>query len=273
MKIAVFGDVGVDRYIICKARGLSAEAPIPVLDQVDELFLPGMAGNVAKNFTHLEVDGELFPPPSGLPVKNRLITEEGLQVARFDEEDWCSPYTAQDIPDAGLDNFDAVVVSDYGKGSITDEFARALKYIPTQLFVDTKRDPACWLPGENIIFFPNLAEYRQFKESYEWFPQVILKQGAQGISYLQYGKVVLTRPALATQVACVNGAGDTTLAAYVVATLLGATIPQALDIASAAAAEVVESPFSKRWVSVDDVVDRVLLERELEEEKELCASH
>ena len=251
MKVLVFGDLGIDRYLICKARCLSAEAPIPVLDQTSQLDLPGMAGNVGANLAALGVEGTFEGAGGNMPIKTRVMTEDGQQLCRFDQDDWCAEINQLELASILTfnDDIDGVVVADYGKGAISDRTAETILNLThgKPLFIDTKRNPSCWLIAEDrAILFPNQAEYTQYREAYNWFPNVVLKQGSGGLAYVQYGKAIFTRPALAKQVRSVNGAGDTVLAAFVTAYGHRATWPQALEYANMAAAIVVEQPFDQR---------------------------
>lgn len=257
-KIFVVGDIGWDNYFVGRVRGLSAEAPIPVIDSDPPTLLPGMAGNVFANLQALGADVELLAPEGqNFPVKSRLMAD-GQQLARFDIGDFCHSYQRADL--LPLMDADAVVVADYGKGAIGPTITSILAGMSTPLFVDTKGDPSGWL-SSNAIMFPNQLEYDRYRSKYEWFPRVLLKQGADGLSWVEYGKVTATRPAWATRVNCVNGAGDTVIAAFVMAYMaIQGSIQHCLDVASAAAAIVVEQDFLNRTTTVEEVGKRIAYE-------------
>ena len=256
MKILVLGDAFLDRYWVAEISGISAEAPIPVCKVQETFDLPGGALNVRRNLISLGADGRyLFPPlerKPNFPIKNRLISGQ-TQLARWDENDFCVPYLREDLLVLIEEPWDAIVVSDYGKGSVSKEVIQILRDLTIPVFVDTKQNPIEWL-GSDALLFPNLSEYKQFQQIYEWFPRVILKQGKEGISLVEFGQVTLTRPSVATHVVSVNGAGDTTLAAFVVSALTGAGLIYCLEWSMAAAACAVESPYtsSPTWGEVDD---------------------
>jgi D-beta-D-heptose 7-phosphate kinase/D-beta-D-heptose 1-phosphate adenosyltransferase len=242
--ILVIGDAFTDTYHLGKVRGLSAEAPIPIIDILEIKSFAGGAGNVAANIQALGVRVSYLAARRNIPVKNRLMAGD-LQLARWDERDWCEPVHLGEIKD--LLGFEAIVIADYAKGSVTPELINTLKIagLRVPLFVDTKRDPAPWLgEGVDVTLFPNLSEYTRFKASYDWFPKVVLKQSESGIAWMDSGKVILSRPSYARKVVSVNGAGDTVLAAFVAASLDGQPIPDCLEFASLAAAVVVEKPFT-----------------------------
>jgi D-glycero-beta-D-manno-heptose-7-phosphate kinase len=242
-KIIVLGDGMVDAYYIGTSSRLSPEAPIPVVTLQEEKFFPGGALNVRENLRSLGEDGMfLFPPRDrqNFPLKMRLICN-GEQVARVDQGDWCNPYLREDL--LPLMDADAVVVSDYDKGSISKEVIQILHDYRGPLFVDTKKDPTDWI-GSNAVMFPNLKEYREFEDAYGWFSRVVLKQSEKGLAWMEFGKVIIQRPSYVDFVKSVNGAGDSVLAGFVVAWLDGADLPFCLDFANCCAAISCEHDFT-----------------------------
>lgn len=256
--VLIFGDIGVDVYYVGSPRGLSAEAPVPVLTQTEVLALPGMAGNVAVALGNLGIQATLVQPANPhYPVKNRVITQDGHQLARWDVDDWCSGYTAEDFAGAlgACPSPQAIIVSDYGKGAIT-KYAQdklislAASGIP--VYVDTKGDPMGWL-GENITLFPNSQEYKKWEANYRWLPSVVYKRGAQGIAYLRYGTPVYSLDAWAMIVNNVCGAGDIVIAAWAASQVDGLSIELSLTYANEAASALVEQPFQDREVTWEDI--------------------
>ena len=53
MRLLVVGDIGLDEYISGDASRLSPEAPVPVLDVLNEQSHLGLSGNVAHNIKSL----------------------------------------------------------------------------------------------------------------------------------------------------------------------------------------------------------------------------
>jgi D-beta-D-heptose 7-phosphate kinase/D-beta-D-heptose 1-phosphate adenosyltransferase len=242
MTIGVIGDGFTDRYWVGRVRGQSAEAPIPIVDIEGKKDFPGGARNVAANLTSLGADCfYLERIQQNYPTKNRLLTESGLQLARWDEDDWCRPYERADLVE--LVDADAIVVSDYAKGSVNEEVIQILRNFTGQVFVDTKRDPGAWI-GSNAILFPNLKEYEQYKQKYDWFPQVVLKRGPEGLAWMEYGHITFQRASRANYVVSVNGAGDSVLAGFVRAYTEGWGIMAALEFANEVAGVAVEKPFT-----------------------------
>jgi len=150
------GDLILDRYIWGKVSRISPEAPVPIVDVVDDSFLLGGAANVAKNIAALGGGATvlgLIGRDSGARVLKRLLKENSIraaliederptsvktrviahsqQVVRFDREnkEYISgkPLRAMIEKMARLISaHDAVIVSDYKKGAVTMELMRAL---------------------------------------------------------------------------------------------------------------------------------------------------
>src|SRR5512139_2634319 len=150
--ILVIGDIILDHYIWGKVSRISPEAPVPVVEVTREDFLLGGAANVAHNIVSLggrasvigingqdiagealmniliqrgvNVDG-IFTENRPTTVKTRVIAHN-QQVVRFDRED--RKYVDGKILkgilgyiNSVLFRYDAVIVSDYQKGMISEE--------------------------------------------------------------------------------------------------------------------------------------------------------
>lgn len=155
-RIAVVGDLMLDRYIYGAVSRISPEAPVPVLRVRDELNMPGGAGNVAANLRAMGgacalcgwtgrdlagrdlhrvlsargvgMDGVVCSPSIQTIVKTRIIADR-QQVVRVDRED-----REDDIPASVRARFlarlreevarsDGVILEDYGKGVVSQEAA------------------------------------------------------------------------------------------------------------------------------------------------------
>lgn len=255
VKIAVLGDAFIDTYHIGNVRGLSAEAPIPIIDIISTTNLPGGAGNVTVNLNDLGADCYYVEKyDQEYPRKNRLMISSGEQLARWDEDDHCKPYDKADL--LGLLEADALIVCDYQKGSINEEVIQYLRDVAQAIpvFVDTKGDPSPWI-GSEVTMFPNMAEYKRYEEKYNWFPCVVLKRGEDGIAFLEFGHVVYQRPSFASTVRSVNGAGDTVIAAFALAACANLGLADCVDFANAAAGQVVSQHFLQRTTNREAVLD------------------
>lgn len=192
-RILVVGDMLLDAYTIGKARRISPEAPVAIVNVTHEEYLPGGAGNVILNLLSLGAQvtaigrlgndwaGETFqealkaetvdtslilPQPAyRTPVKNRIIADN-QQIVRIDHEKITplDPALEKAIIDKLPEAFQGVkvvAISDYGKGFLTPallsaiiNFANARK-IP--VITDPKGHNFAKYKGTTIIK-PNLSE-------------------------------------------------------------------------------------------------------------------
>jgi D-beta-D-heptose 7-phosphate kinase/D-beta-D-heptose 1-phosphate adenosyltransferase len=199
-RILVIGDLIVDVYIHGNTNRISPEAPIPILLKDASCSFLGGAANVALNLAALgcgvsfislassdqqqllvekwRIHGrDVFPtllqpfPECKAPVKTRFYAD-GQCMLRVDEE--ATPqallphgktvaaaiheYTEQLLDEA---SYDAIVISDYEKGTVSAESIAALASIAEgrqiPLFVDTKKSTlGCLGPASTLK--PNLLE-------------------------------------------------------------------------------------------------------------------
>src|SRR5439155_12307416 len=154
-RIGVLGDVMLDRYLWGTASRLSPEAAVPVVDFAEQSECLGGAGNVAANIATLGARVEAFGvvgndqpgralqkcfrgatiEDKGIVADSRRITTvktrisaRHQQVVRVDHERR-EPLRSETqekllrLLFAALKKLDALVLSDYDKGLITDDFA------------------------------------------------------------------------------------------------------------------------------------------------------
>lgn len=192
-RILVIGDMMLDRYTIGKARRISPEAPVAVVQVLREENRPGGAGNVVLNLVSLgcqvtligrvgadeagrtlesslksegvDIRGLVVQGGYDTPCKNRIIAEN-QQVVRVDYEQVTAlpeMLEQQIIEKLGelFEGVSAVAISDYGKGflsrtllSAVIEHARSLG-IP--IITDPKGVDFSKYSGTTIIK-PNLSE-------------------------------------------------------------------------------------------------------------------
>lgn len=256
-KILVIGDALEDIYYICdKPTRTSAEVQIPINDVKLVQFHPGGAANIARSLENLgfEVDrlygwnGNL-----GVPQKCRIYAD-GVQVARFDLNDRVEPIYKEFLDSKMTNSYCAVVVADYGKGSVDASVRdRVIDYCQKfvcPMFVHTKSNPSLWWTAENELtyLFCNASEWERFAEQYNVFSKVIRTDGENGVMFITKGKVVSDQPALAPRVVDVNGAGDVFMATYIARTvgtsLVVKHLPTALGFASVASAIAIQRPYT-----------------------------
>lgn len=192
-KILVIGDMLLDSYTIGKARRISPEAPVAVVNVQREEHRPGGAGNVILNLLSLgaqvvaigrvgkdhagqilvealeqeQVDTRMIVVQEAYstPVKNRIIADN-QQIVRIDHEQIIplSESLEQYIIDhlkVVLDDVKIIAISDYGKGFLTSTLLTALIQEANQrdipIITDPKGHDFKKYKGTTIIK-PNLSE-------------------------------------------------------------------------------------------------------------------
>lgn len=287
--ILVIGDIILDHYIWGRVNRISPEAPVPVVEVTRESFLLGGAANVAHNIISLggrasvigingqDIAGEallnilrqrgincdgIFTENRPTTVKTRVIAHN-QQVVRFDRED--KKYVDGKILkgilgyiNSVLLRYDAVIVSDYQKGMISQELIKDIvkKTKPKDMFiaVDPKIGHFDFYKGVSLIT-PNVMEASSgsnieirdditlLKAGKSLMKKlsckaVLITRGEQGMSLFEKNKVTHI-PTVARKVYDVTGAGDTVISAFTLAYVSGAKMEEAAVIANHAAGIVV----------------------------------
>ena len=222
MKVLLIGDSCIDKYVYGDAKRLSPEAPVPVLDYIKTDSTEGMAYNVFNNLNAFGIEVHLLTNEEEI-VKTRYIDEKAnQQILRVDEESEIKPFDNEEVDS----DYDALVISDYNKGFITQEklFEISSTFVGP-VFIDTKK--TC-VP-ENAFIKVNESEFEKITH---FIPDnMIITKGGEGTEY--QGKLY---PAEKVKVFDVVGAGDTFLAALTYGYLKYGTIDRAIPLANKAAA-------------------------------------
>ena len=143
-KILLIGDDCHDIYTYGYVNRISPEAPVPVFEPHYTIHKDGMAGNVCKNLEALGCTVNFLHGKTS--EKNRLIdARTKQQLLRMDKDAKCDPITFETaIPPV----YDAIVISDYNKGTVTYELIEELvREVTVPIFVDTKKTDLARLAG------------------------------------------------------------------------------------------------------------------------------
>jgi len=291
-RVLVIGDLMVDKFIWGKVRRISPEAPVPVVEISRESYSFGGAANVANNIRTL--DGEVaivgvvgtdmvgehllsdleaqridisgVEKDSDRPtiIKTRIIAQH-QQVVRVDREDTSIP--TRPVLDKILDNFtrklpevDAVIISDYGKGTINSYILPAIIEMTRKQNIPLTVDPKV----ENFLKYrrvtcitPNLAEAaggmrmpepkdeEELKSLGKKILQrlqsdsVLITRGENGMTLFEKSGRIVSIPTRAQEVFDVTGAGDTVIAVFTLALAAKIKMELAAEIANYAAGIVV----------------------------------
>jgi D-beta-D-heptose 7-phosphate kinase/D-beta-D-heptose 1-phosphate adenosyltransferase len=306
--ILVIGDVILDQYILGSVSRISPEAPVPVVLQEKSFYTPGGAANVAQNLRGLTAAvtlvGRIGHDPNGHILKRQLnkrgIPTEGIfadrklptvcktrvvgqhqQIVRIDQEDIKSPSDKLLFPKIcrflkkTLDAYDAVIISDYGKGLITADLVNFVRQLALEkkkiITVDPKVEHFSYYRNVTAIT-PNLKEtenaIRNIKITssgdgnlaiyvdrlqnnnhinlagmellqYLDLESLLITLGEQGMRLFEKGKKPVVIETKAREVFDVSGAGDTVIAAFTLSLAAGAAKREAADLANFAAGIVV----------------------------------
>jgi D-beta-D-heptose 7-phosphate kinase/D-beta-D-heptose 1-phosphate adenosyltransferase len=310
-RIGVLGDLMLDRYLWGTAWRLSPEAAVPVVDFVEQSECLGGAGNVAANIAALGARVEAFgvtgndEPGRALQkclrdaniadkgiiadakrvttVKTRIIARH-QQVVRVDRERR-EPLRAETqekllrILFTALKKLDALVLSDYDKGLITDDFAdrvlSAAHQLHVPVFVKPKtsrlyayrgaRTIVCNMMEAGFFVTRAISDENSLEEAgrallaHFGCGSLVITRGRKGmnvfdetskrsihilatgfeVTYARVGQAGVERGATGRQVFDVTGAGDTVLSVLALAAAAGAPLADAAMLANTAAGVVV----------------------------------
>jgi D-beta-D-heptose 7-phosphate kinase / D-beta-D-heptose 1-phosphate adenosyltransferase len=323
-KVLVMGDVMLDRYWHGNTERISPEAPVPVVHVKHVEERPGGAGNVALNLAAVGVNvhllGLIGQDENGQTLQNKLngakvrtrlrdvdnahtitklrVISVHQQLIRLDFEDRFTKEQAillhQDYTNF-LNDMGAVILSDYGKGSLIDvpyliKLANQ-KSIP--VFIDPKGRDFSLYQGATLLT-PNLREFelvvghcetehemadkaRKMIKEYD-LKGLLVTRGAQGMTLFEEDEEPFHLPAHAREVYDVTGAGDTVIALLAATVAAGADLKVAVNLANRAAGIVV-GKLGTATVSVPELQQSLLEARGInrgvlsqEQLLEMCAA-
>jgi len=226
-KILLIGDDGVDVYQYGTVDRISPEAPVPVFKFSHEEQREGMAGNVCANFAALGCGVRYLHGETS--TKTRLIdTRSKQQIVRIDNDVESQPLELESI-DYTL--YDAVVISDYSKGTVSYELVEIIRKEYTgPIFVDTKKTDVYRFEGCYVKI--NSLEHSRLTS---FCSGLIVTEGSDGARLGGH-----TYPAPTVEVSDVCGAGDTFLAALAYGYLCTNSIENAIEFANRAASITVQ---------------------------------
>jgi D-beta-D-heptose 7-phosphate kinase/D-beta-D-heptose 1-phosphate adenosyltransferase len=279
----------IDHYLWGGCERISPEAPVQVVDISRETTVLGGAGNVINNLValgaHVSVSGVIGDDENGAELRTMLsaigasseglITQKGRktskksriiasnqQILRYDKEskdsiDRTSETAIATYVESVIHSCDIIILSDYGKGVITDAVAGGVI-------------AAARAAGKKVLVDPKGKDYRKYRGAYLLTPNKKEASEATGIVIndeaslkkallslketcdLECSMITLSEdgiaiydetmrrfPTVAKEVFDVTGAGDTVIASLSFALSCGYTIDQAAPFANHAAAVVV----------------------------------
>lgn len=286
--ILVIGDIIIDNYLVGGTKRISPEAPVPVVNISEERFELGGAGNVVNNLLAFDANVDILSVIGDdqnallldnlfqekninkdylILEKNRSITKKtrvissNQQIVRYDQE------TTKEISQISFDkvleiyksivkDYNILILSDYGKGVLTNELTPKIieiaKANDVKVLVDPKGADYSKYKGAYILT-PNKKEasiatnlpvekenllpvMEKLKSTYNIsIPIVTLSQ--DGIAV--YDNQLKLFPTQVKEVYDVTGAGDTVIAAIAYKLMQNTSIDEAIEFANLAAGIVI----------------------------------
>lgn len=241
-KVLLIGDSCIDEYQFGTVDRISPEAPVPIFNYLHSEERPGMALNVKANLQSHNIDVTML---TDLPSKKiRLVDRRtNHHILRVDHDRVSKEPLAFDtvIPET----YDAVVVSDYNKGFITQALLEELHLLFSgPIYIDTKKKNLGSIKGCFIKI--NETERNECLSVPE---ETIVTMGSGGAVYK--GMIFKSEP---VEVSDVCGAGDTFLSALVYWHLNTGNIKTAIEMANKAAAITVQH-FGTYAPKIEDYYD------------------
>ncbi|SFV69897.1 ADP-heptose synthase / D-glycero-beta-D-manno-heptose 7-phosphate kinase [hydrothermal vent metagenome] len=301
-KILVLGDLMIDHYLWGSCERISPEAPVQVVDVAKETTVLGGAGNVINNLKALgarvSVAGVIGDDANGEELREmlhtidvdtrNLITQTGRktskksrviavsqQILRYDKEskDAITHASEEKILDtikADIAAYDTLILSDYGKGVLTEELSQAVITLANangvKVLVDPKGNDFSKYRGAYLLT-PNKKE-AQLATGIEIEDEARLKEALLKLKSecdLDISLITLSEdgiaifdeklkrfPTVAKEVFDVTGAGDTVIASIAYALSATKSIDEAAQFANLAAGVVV-GKIGSATVTIDEI--------------------
>ena len=232
-KILLLGDDCLDVYQFGTVDRISPEAPVPVFKYGQKKEISGMGRNVFRNLEQLGCSVDYFHGETS--IKTRLVDQRSKQhILRIDDDKVSQPLNFGNFQ-FQLETCDAVVISDYCKGSISYELVEKIIEASDSsnkfpVFVDTKKHDLYRFQGAWVKI--NETEYQKLTSE---CTGLIVTLGSRGARVWEK-----ELPAKQVEVSDVCGAGDTFLSALTVQYLMCRDIEESVKVANTAAGITVQ---------------------------------
>jgi D-beta-D-heptose 7-phosphate kinase/D-beta-D-heptose 1-phosphate adenosyltransferase len=239
-KILIIGESCTDVYHYGTCDRLCPDAPVPVFKSTKVVKNGGMAKNVESNIkkisTNIVVD--LITNKNWEDIrKTRYVEEKSNHMfLRLDEnDDNYGKLSLEDVEKINFQDYEAVVVSDYNKGFLSNELLETISKKHKCTFIDTKRKISGWSKNFTFIKVNNI----EYKNSLEYLRlnncNLIVTKGPYGCIYRDR-----TYPVEKVEIKDTSGAGDTFLAALSIEYCKSNDIDKAIEFANKCATIVVQ---------------------------------
>jgi D-beta-D-heptose 7-phosphate kinase/D-beta-D-heptose 1-phosphate adenosyltransferase len=242
IKILVIGDSCKDIFVYGVVPRLAPEGPIPVFNPLHSKENNGMASNVYENLRAIGANPFLITQSETI-VKTRYVDERtNSLLLRVDTNDKATRIN-NDLLNGIKNNrfqgvdYDAIVISDYCKGFLTEEDIDNIARYNYNIFLDTKKILGDWCKYVSYIKI-NQAEYEKTKHTIAKLgivDQLIITKSNDGCQHKN--KIY---PVEDVNVKDVSGAGDTFMSGLVTEMVRTKNIDLAINFAQECATKVVQ---------------------------------
>jgi D-beta-D-heptose 7-phosphate kinase/D-beta-D-heptose 1-phosphate adenosyltransferase len=238
MRFLVIGDSCVDIFRYGKVNRLAPEAPVPIIIPENETSNPGMAGNVVRNIEALGHKVDFITNINEIKKIRYVCSKYNHLLLRVDENDSCQPITQKVLDRINWTNYDAIVISDYCKGFISEQDIEFISQKHPIVFLDTKKILGEW--AHNVSFIKiNFHEYENneyiLSKDKVLSNKTIVTRGKHGCVFKN-----TNYPTQEVSVKDVSGAGDTFLSGLVVEYARSKNIESAINFAQECTTVVVQ---------------------------------
>lgn len=232
-KVLIIGESCRDVFVYCNTFRLCPDAPVPVLNVVNQQENGGMAKNVQRNIEqHIECD--IVTNHNWYNItKTRYVHEDSNHMFfRVDSDDKIERIDLSKINY----NYDVIVISDYNKGFLYEEDIRNISLKHHNVFIDTKKILGNWVKDCKYIKI-NDYEYSNSKNfiTEEFSEKIIHTMGGSGCEFR--GKQYKVDR---VEVKDTSGAGDSFMSGLVIEFLRSGDIEKSIVFANKCASEVVK---------------------------------
>lgn len=279
----VVGDLMLDKYLYGKTNRISQEAPVPVVSVNGQTNSLGGCGNVFNNlltlgsastligrtsndnnseiisekidklkqqFTEEYVD-YLLLKDNNIPTTTKTrIMSMNQQVLRYDQE------IIKKISNENMENLkskidyiekncdiDGIIVSDYGKGMITQEVLDFLHEYTNEnklLYIDPNPRTKYSKYLKNTVVLPNEFESKDINLKY--FNIKVITRGDKGIDLITENEKINIPPAYIENVFDTIGAGDTVTSTFANSIASGLTLQESCFLSNVSASIAIRNP-------------------------------
>ena len=183
-KVLVIGESCTDIFVYGTSERKSPEGNGPVFVPISETYGAGMASNVANNLGAMGLDTDIHSD-SGNIIKSRYVNQNTNELyLRVDENDSVNRIDISKL--SNISQYDAIIISDYCKGFLTEEDIANIASLHPLVILDTKKKLGDWCKDLKFIKI-NRLEWKNNKDvirDNEWlFDKIICTLDKTGTAY------------------------------------------------------------------------------------------